>query len=101
MKKVMTLEMPDGSKWAIPLLVIAKNRALHYAHEFDGDLDRSLIEDTLPLFNLDPYEAVDWASGNMDWDDVKDFSYLLSPASEHDFNEAWASGTKEVIEVES
>lgn len=95
----MTLEMPDGSKWAFPLEVVARNRAAHYAREFDGDVERSLIEDTMPLFEAEHYEATEWASNNMDWDDVKDQAYLLSPAPDHDFVEAWINGAKNVIEV--
>lgn len=49
MHKYMTIEMQDGSIWGVPVEMIAKNRAAHYAHEFDGDVERSLAEDTIPL----------------------------------------------------
>lgn len=50
MHKLMTVEMPDGSKWGVPVEMIARSRAAYYANEFDGDVERSLAEDTLPLF---------------------------------------------------
>jgi hypothetical protein len=42
--------MPDGSEWAYSVMDIARNRAEHYADEYGGDVERSLAEDTLPLF---------------------------------------------------
>ena len=44
MHKLMTVEMPDGSKWGVPVEMIARNRAAHYASEFDGDIERSIFE---------------------------------------------------------
>ena len=67
--KWLTLELPDGSLWGVPVELIANNRAAHYAHEFDGDLMRSLAEDTIPLFNSSDFDVTDWASNNMNWCD--------------------------------
>jgi hypothetical protein len=33
MKRLMTITMPDGSKWGVPVEMIARNRAEHYAKE--------------------------------------------------------------------
>ena len=62
--------MPDRSVWAVPVEVIARDRADHYKEEFDGDIERSLNEDTYPLFENNDYEVADWASNNMNWDDI-------------------------------
>ncbi len=51
MKLIMTVTMPDGSKFGVPVAMIARNRAEHYAHEFGGDVERSLAEDTVPMFD--------------------------------------------------
>jgi len=67
MHKYMTVTMPDGSIYGVPVEMIAHNRAKHYAHEFDGDIRASLEEDTLPLFESDDYEIQDWAVNNMNW----------------------------------
>jgi hypothetical protein len=98
--KVMTFETLDGSKWAVPVDVIAKNRAAYYAHEFDGDIDRSLKEDTLLLFAEDDYEIEDWAVSNMNFSDVADSVFLVSKPPRPDFQEAWLNGAKDITEID-
>ena len=95
MRKLMTVEMLDGSIWGVPVEIIARNRAAHYAHEFDGDIERSLAEDTRPLFEEDEYEMQCWAVGNMKWNDFDGHQVKLTDATEPDFQEAWLSGTKD------
>ena len=94
MRKYMTVEMPDGSKWGVPVEIIARNRAEHYASEFGGDVDRSLAEDTLPLFEEDEFEIQDWATDNMNWSDFDGHQVKLSDAPEPDFELAWLQGDK-------
>ena len=55
--------MPDGSKWDVPISVIAEHRADYYRNEFDGSLERSLKEDTIPLFEDDEFEIVGFKEG--------------------------------------
>ena len=97
--KMLTIEMPDGSKWGVPVEVIARSRAAHYAHEFGGDVERSMAEDTMPLFESDDYEIEDWAANNMNWSDVEAQAKKLQDAPAPDFQEAWVNGEKAVIEV--
>jgi hypothetical protein len=85
----------DGSRYAIPVIEIARNRAAEYADEFDGDEERSLNEDTIPLFAEDPYEIKDWASNNMNWEDVEEFAVLIGK-NPIDFEEEWGNAKKEV-----
>lgn len=66
MHKYMTVRTQDGSTWAVPVEMIARNRAKFYANEFGDDVERSLNEDTLPLFQRDKYEIQDWAVNNID-----------------------------------
>lgn len=94
MKKYMTVEMPDGSKWGVPIDMIAIDRAKYYASEFGGDIKRSMLEDTIPLFESDEYAIQDWAVGNMDWSDFDGHQVKLSDAPAPDFQEAWLSGAK-------
>lgn len=90
--------MPDKSEWAVPIHVIAENRARHYMEEFDNNLDRSLDEDTWPLFESDPDEVGDWASNNMDWKDVRDSATLFStPASSCNYQEGWVNGKWKLV----
>ena len=99
MHKMMTVEMPDGSKWAVPVEMIARSRATHYADEFDGDVDRSLTEDTTPLFESDDYEIQDWAVNNMNWSDFDGHQVKVSDAPNPDFQEAWLNGSKGFVDA--
>lgn len=84
--------MPDGSTWGVPVSRVAQDRARHYANEFGGDVERSLNEDTLPLFEANPAAIEDWATGNMDWADVVDVAVKMSGPPElkrKDFVKAW------------
>lgn len=94
MYKYMTVEMPDGSKWGVPVEMIARNRAAHYASEFDGDVERSLADDTIPMFESSSYEIEDWAANQMDWSDFDGHQVKLADAPAPDFQEAWMSGAK-------
>lgn len=92
MHKYMTVEMQDGSIWGVPVEMIARNRAAHYAGEFGGDVERSLAEDTVPLFEADNYEIRDWAANNMNWMDFDGHQVRLKDAPPPDFQEAWMNG---------
>ena len=100
-KSVLTKElittMPDGSKWAVPVSIIAENRATHYANRFSGNIAISLKEDTGPLFESDHYQIVDWARNNMNWDEVREFAMRVND-SECDFEDGWVNGDYEIGE---
>lgn len=99
--KALVVTMPDGSEWAVPVEVIARRRAEYYADEYDGDVQRSLDEDTLPLFESSPSEVADWAANEMNWEDeeVSAVAFELSPAPPVDFHEGWINGEKRVEDV--
>lgn len=115
MHDLMTVELPDGSVWGVPVEIIAKHRAEHYASEFGGGVERSLAEDTIPLFESDEYEIHDWVA-QMIWSDFDGHQVKVADAqtsSDHlfelalsavgirsdvrivDFQSAWASGPKD------
>ncbi len=100
MEKVLRTMMPDGSRWDVPVSIIAYNRAQYYAHEFDGDAERSLNEDTLPLFKDDPFEIEDWAANDMDWRDVERFARKVVDTRPVDYQRGWVNGHKEIVDVE-
>ncbi|MBF0146116.1 MAG: hypothetical protein HQL84_09150 [Magnetococcales bacterium] len=94
MKKTLTVTMPDRSRWSIPVAIIAQHRAAHFAMRlFDGDVERSLKEDTLPLFQNNPYAIERWSEEMMDWDDVKDHAQQIAPTNVN-FHEGWQQGMK-------
>jgi hypothetical protein len=93
LSKKYTIKMPDGSVWAVPISVIAEDHAREHAAEFEGGYEESLQEDTLPLFCADDYKIHDWASNNMDWEDVKEHAVLVEPAMRGvDYQEGWVNG---------
>lgn len=96
-EKYLRVSMPDGSKWDVPAILVAKNRAEHYKGEFDGSLEKSLAEDTIPLFEEDDYEIEDWAVNNMDWSDVSSEAFLVEDPEVADFEDGWSNGDKEII----
>lgn len=94
-RKYMTMKVSDGSTWGVPVMMIARSRAAHYAKEFDGDIDRSLAEDTIPLFNDDDYNIEDWAVNNMNWSDFDGYQVKLSEGDvSNDFQESWLEEEK-------
>jgi hypothetical protein len=104
MNKNLKVTMPDGSVWSVPVMIIARNRAKEYASEFDGDIERSLKEDTLPLFEDSEYEIKDWAAGNMNWDEVREHATKVQdrePMTDADFQEGWVNGEKEIEECDT
>lgn len=95
--KCLRVTMPDGSKWDVPVHVIARNRATYYAYEFDGDTERSLKEDTLSLFK-DDYHIRDWAANNMNWNEVVKHAIRLHITPEPDYQEGWMNGAQEIVD---
>jgi hypothetical protein len=87
----LTLEVEGFGTVAVPVATIARNRAEHYKHEFGGDVERSLEEDTWPLFESETFECEDWARNNMNWSDVVQDHILLvrEVPPGPDFQDAW------------
>ena len=100
MKKLYTIEMPDKSIWGVPVEIIARSRASFYAYDYNNDVELSLEKDTLPLFDSDYYEILDWAENNMNWEDVVEHAILLqNPPTYHvDYQEGWLNGEKHVVD---
>lgn len=98
MKTTLIVTMPDGSRWGVPVLTIARHRADHYKAEFGGSLGRSMDEDTLPLFVESPGEIADWAANNMNWVDVRTVAHTVSTPDPVDYQEGWVNGDKELVD---
>jgi hypothetical protein len=96
--KYLRVEMPDGSLWDIPVAFIARHRATEYACEFEGDIERSLTEDTLPCFAESPFQIQDWAANNMNWSDVAVVARRVTPQPKPvDYEEGWVNGRKTIV----
>ena len=93
----LRVTMPDQTVWNVSVAVIAASHAAHYA-EVDGVSYERALEETLDLFKNDPYEIEDWASCNMNWDDVKDHAWRShTPPGAVDYQEDWVNGEKEIV----
>lgn len=93
MKTYMTVEFSDKSVYQIPSMIVARHRAAYYAHEYGNDIDKSLEEDTLPLFE-DSFEIEDWASNNMDWSDLEFAAILITCPVRVDYDDEWVNAKK-------
>jgi hypothetical protein len=98
MAKHLQVTMPDGSKWAVPVDVIAMNRAAYYAKNDGLTIEDSLNNDTNPLFASDDFEIEDWAANNMNWSDVEHLA-VCTGNGVVDFDDGWANGDKSVIDI--
>lgn len=93
--KTYRIKMPDGSVWGVPVRVIAHNRAKYYAKnhpDMGGDFEKSLNEDTIPLFESDHSEIEDWAKNNMYWSEAVEEAVEIIEAPSPDFEEGWMNG---------
>lgn len=97
--KSLEVTMPDDSVWSVPVEIIATHRAQQRISENDGSFARSLQDDTNALFNSDSFEIEDWASNNMNWDDVKTFAVKVDSGECVDYQKGWVNGDKEVVAV--
>ena len=105
--KYLQIIMPNGERWAVPISIIAANRATYYA---DKDAKREgltkeerdkLYEEEYNYTIEDELEIYDWAPNNMDWVDVKDHAVELGveKMSERGYQEGWVNGEKTIIDL--
>jgi len=86
-KRRMICEMPDNSRWAIPMQVI------------EDSIKKELKVDDETIDSYDDFDFIDWAQNNMNWEDVKPFAErVLSPTC--DYEDGWANGEKEIQKYE-
>lgn len=97
--KVLICTMPDGSSWAVPVGIIALNRARVNAGEYGGDVAKSLALDTLPLFDKYIESISEWAENNMDWSDVKHNAKRIGDG-EVEYQEGWVNGIKGIVDMD-
>lgn len=86
-KRRMICEMPDNSRWAVPMNVIEESIKKELKVS-DEDID-----------SYDDFDFIDWAQNNMNWEDVKPFAErVLSPTC--DYQDGWCNGNKEIQQYE-
>ena len=102
--KFLVVEMSDGKQWAVPALLIAKDRAAYYAkldsERGEGDYD-TIYEGEVDYALSNDYEITDWATGNMDWEDVSAYAIQLEvQPPKPNYNKDWANSPMSVKEME-
>ena len=94
--KYLVVEMSDKTQWAIPAILIAKNRAKHYKHEHEN-----AYAEEVEYAMSDEYEITDWAANNMDWEDVWRHAIRLKTSPpEVNYHKDWINAPKSVREME-
>lgn len=93
-KQYLIIDMPDGN-WAIPLQIIAENRAKHYMQVNKTSFDDA-YQESLALFAEDNYEPIEWASDNMDWSDVASNAIKLNNKTVN-YQDEWLSCKKRLV----
>ena len=86
---------PNGTTWDIPADVIARHRAEYYD---EHDPDASFEEEFEYAIN-DEYELVDWASNNMNWEDVEEHATQVAQLPTFfEYDKYWTNADKEIVE---
>lgn len=86
------VQMGDGTTWSVPLQIVADSRDEAYRDE---------KEDSIGLYrtgSLNNYALIDWAIGNLNWANVKDYAVQIPSATKPvDYEGGWVSGDKEIV----
>jgi len=79
MKTFIQIAIPSGHVYEIPVAAVANNRAAYYhaSHSDEFPTLESAMEDTIEVFKDDLYNIKDWASGNMNWEDLEPHARLI------------------------
>ena len=91
--KMRLFEDEAGQTWGVPIDVIARSRATYFAeedaHEEDDDTRKEIYEKELALALTNDEIIQDWATNNMDWDDVKGFAVLIRTSNKSPDADFW------------
>lgn len=99
--RYLHVEMPDRSVWSVPVWIIVLDRAsFDMKRREHGDIVRIIEEDVIPQFRESIFDLKDWASNNMNWEDVEDYACQVQSYEEPvDYQEGWVNGEKSLIEI--
>jgi len=99
-EKHLRVEMPDGIQFDIPIKAIARNHAKAHKDKHGGSSVNALLEHTIPLFECDVDEILDWATNNINWGDVAEYAIEVPRVKENvlDYEKGWLNGAKIIVE---
>ena len=83
----------DNDVWDVPAQLVADSRDAHYSTEKEDTI--GFIRDG----SLDAGALHDWASNNMDWNDVEDYAVQIPVLANsfRDRQEGWVNGKHTII----
>lgn len=91
----LRVSMPDGSKWDVPALYLARVRAAWYAEHDTGETSGpeydKVYQDEYDYTLSDDYEIVDWAANNTDWKDIEQFAQRVQDVPPPDYHKLYSS----------
>jgi hypothetical protein len=93
--------MPDGSMWELSASIVADNRAnYHLDNSPEPDIDAEFNTYDRIFFETisDEDLLIDWAEGNMTWDEISEFAVKVEDSYDMDYHEGWATGMKLLVE---
>ncbi len=99
--KYLIVEMSDKTQWAIPAMLIAKNRADYIIGDVRKGLGeyQNIHEEEVAYAMSDEYEITDWAANNMDWKDVCSQAIQLKAMPSINYHKDWINAPKSVKEL--
>jgi hypothetical protein len=92
--KAIKVTMQDGSQWIVPADIVAKDAATYYSTRDWEDHD-----ETYTYFVNDDGELLNWAEGNMEWEDVVKHARMVTGPQAPNYHEAWINGDKEIVDI--
>lgn len=91
--KLYVITLANGDQWAVPVRVIAEDRAAYYAKKDNVSLESAMADTAEYFSDSDGYEIENWAQNEMNWSDVKPHAKFYAKAEIDDdadpFQEAW------------
>lgn len=88
---MLRVTFANGEIWDVPAQVVVDSRDEHYKDE---------EEDTASQPDHD-YEITDWASNNMNWEDLSPYAkFVKQPPKVFDYEADWCNAEKAVVEGE-
>lgn len=100
--KYLQVTMPDKSLWEMPAYLIAQQRARYFA---ESDTQQKSGPEFLAIYNQeievgmqDDYTLIDWASNEMNFEDVEHVLVQVESGKPVDYAAGWTNGRKRVVE---
>lgn len=91
--KFYRFECSNGDVYEIPLDEIIDSKAAYaFERKWFGDMYMiNVIREIIKEFNTDPWLIEEWATNNMNWDEVKSNARLVKSENKIDMQDEWCN----------